>query len=196
MPIRIIILTLIVLFMESPLHGQGRYVVSCRPDLIAVSAQIAEGEMGKTEKNNRAPHVDAYNRSVGVPLGSPYCASSQYWCYLEATKRLGLSTKEIPLPRTGLAYNVYLYGKKHGKRSEFTVKPNDHIIWKNPNKHTGHTERVKKVIGNGWVQTYAFNTAINKGTSREGDGNGLKNRNVLAPLGRMQLKGILGVEPR
>lgn len=41
--------------------------------------------VGQTETHgaNRSPVIDAMNRLTGVPMGSPYCASFNAWCYQE-----------------------------------------------------------------------------------------------------------------
>ncbi len=44
---------------------------------------VARSLVGQTEKGgaNRSEVIDAMNRLTGVPLGSPYCASFNAWCY-------------------------------------------------------------------------------------------------------------------
>ena len=42
----------------------------------------AREQIGVVEQplgSNRGPEVDAYNKSAGAPLGSPWCASVQHW---------------------------------------------------------------------------------------------------------------------
>lgn len=47
---------------------------------------VAVPLIGQTETQgaNRSPIIDKMNRLTGVPLGSPYCASFNAWCYSEA----------------------------------------------------------------------------------------------------------------
>lgn len=47
---------------------------------------VATGLLGLRETNgsNRSPQIDAMNRFVGAPLGSPWCASFNAWVYKEA----------------------------------------------------------------------------------------------------------------
>jgi hypothetical protein len=47
---------------------------------------VANGLLGMRETNgkNRSPKIDAMNRFVGAPLGSPWCASFNAWIYKEA----------------------------------------------------------------------------------------------------------------
>ncbi len=47
---------------------------------------VSRGLTGQTETHgpNRSPIIDQMNRLTGVPLGSPYCASHNAWCYTQA----------------------------------------------------------------------------------------------------------------
>lgn len=190
----VVIAILMTILNPQNASSQRRYILPCRADLIEVSREYARQQMGKTERNNRAPHVDQYCRVVGIPLGSPYCAAGQYWCYWEACKRLSIGLENIPLPRSGLAYDVYRHARRYGKETGFEPHVDDAVVWKNPGKITGHTARIFRVLENGWVDTYEFNTVILRGTQREGDGNSVKRRNLKMPLSRMQIVGLVGYE--
>lgn len=184
----------ILLVIPRVTASQERYELPCRSDLLIKSEQIALGEMGKSEHNNRAKHCDDYNRSAGTSMGSPYCTSGPYWTYVQACKILNLDKSYIPFVKTALAANVFFYAKKNGKKSKEAVAKHDFVVWKKGNTIFGHIERVKSIIGNGWVETYAFNTG---GTDpREGDVNAIKRRNLRAPLGRMQIRGFVGFEAK
>lgn len=193
----VLILAILALFtIPSVIEAQERHELGCRSDLLLESEKFVIGEMGKTERNNDAPHVADYNNTAGTSAKSPYCASGQYWTYFEAAKKLGLNIKEIPIPKTALAYNIFLHGKKHGERTEYIAKRHDFINWKIPKKINGHVERIKSVLEGGWVETCAFNTSPNKGDQREGDINTVKRRNIYHPLQRMQIIGLTGFEAR
>jgi hypothetical protein len=169
-----------------------RYVLGCRTDLLLESERVVRSEMGKTEVNNDAPHVARYNAVVGAHRNAPYCASGQYYGFYRACENLKLSCSNIPIPRTALAYNVFVYSKKNGSKTKYDARRHDLIVWKTPGKITGHVERVRKIIGGGWVETYAFNTIRNAGNPREGDCNAVKRRNIYSPLHRMQILGLVG----
>lgn len=195
--IRVILLAMILCLLAiPPAKSQLRHELPCRSDLLVESEKIAAGEMGKTEKNNIAPHVRMYNKIVGTSPQSPYCASGQYYCYYAAAQKLGLAAGEIPIPKTALAYNVYLEGKKRGVRTGYAARIHDFINWKVVGKINGHIERVKSVLQGGWVETYAFNTSGNSGDPREGDYNAVKRRNIYHPLHRMQILGLTGFKAK
>jgi len=186
------IIVLIVILTTPPVSSQVRHILGCRTDLLLESERVISQEMGKTELNNDASHVALYNTVAGVDRRSPYCASGQYYGFYKACQILGIPYKYIPIPRTALAYNVFLHGKKYGLKTEYEAHRHDLIVWKTPGKITGHIERVRNVIGGGWVDTYAFNTTRNVGNPREGDCNAIKRRNIYNPLHRMQVLGLVG----
>lgn len=188
--IKTMLIILTIITIPSVIRAQARFELPGRADVLELSNEIMHGEMGKTERNNRAAHVDAYNRSAGIPLGSPYCVSAVYWACSTACVMLNLPLSEIPVPRTGLARAVWNYGKKYGVRTEYLPARHDRIIYGHVGKITGHHEVIDLVLKNGWVQTLAFNTSSRD--PRNGDANELKIRNVRAPLGRMQILGLVG----
>jgi|GEM_PF-905908 len=53
-----------------------------REAVLAAARQL----IGQRETHgpNRSPAIDAMNRITGVPMGSPYCASFNAWCYAAA----------------------------------------------------------------------------------------------------------------
>ena len=61
-----------------------------KPDLAVPIRErvinVANGLLGLRETNgkNRSPQIDAMNKFVGAPLGSPWCASWNAWVYKEA----------------------------------------------------------------------------------------------------------------
>lgn len=61
-----------------------------KPDLAVPVRErvvnVANGLLGMRETNgkNRSPKIDAMNKFVGAPLGSPWCASFNAWIYKEA----------------------------------------------------------------------------------------------------------------
>lgn len=57
-----------------------------KPDTRQAILAVARPLVGQTEShgNNRSPLIDGMNRLTGVPLGSPYCASFNAWCYNQA----------------------------------------------------------------------------------------------------------------
>lgn len=49
--------------------------------------RIVESKLTETHGPNRAPLIDAMNRAVGVPLGSPWCAAYVSFCFRQAGQR-------------------------------------------------------------------------------------------------------------
>jgi len=59
--------------LKKPLPARERVLAIARPLVGGMETQGA----------NRSPLIDAMNRLAGVPMGSPYCASFNAWCYAE-----------------------------------------------------------------------------------------------------------------
>ena len=104
--------------------------LSLRDALVTVArSQVGVHEVGG---NNRGPQVDAYNQSVPVPLGSPWCASSLNWISMEAAGQLGVPS---PYPRTARAI---IMGKQFTLKGR-PVKPGD-TFYIGSYSHTGMFE--------------------------------------------------------
>ena len=48
---------------------------------IDYAIQDARLPVRETGGSNRSPRIDAINRFVGSPIGSPYCAAGVSWCF-------------------------------------------------------------------------------------------------------------------
>jgi hypothetical protein len=99
------------------------------------SALVAKAieQIGVTDGgNNRGKRVDAYNKSVPVALGSPWCASVLTWISLEVGKDLGIPS---PYPRTARAIVVGKQFPLKGRK----VKPGD-TFYIGTYSHTGMIE--------------------------------------------------------
>ncbi len=90
---------------------------------------VARGLVGQRETHgaNRSPWIDAANRLTGAPLGSPYCASYNAWCYSEGKAPAGwprsawspdwvkaptwTAAKGGKTPRPGDAFGVWFTNK-------------------------------------------------------------------------------------
>jgi len=173
---------------------QNRYVLSCAKALVDESRKILWKQLGVTESTNRndGKEVEKYQKVLGLPSGSPYCLAGQYYCFAEAAKQLGLPKTSIPLPATGLSTALFRFAKLNGRRStEFSI--NDLIIWQRGRSIYGHTERIVGLGKKGWVETIGFNTRryVNK-QNRWVEGVFLWKRNLIHPLGRLNLLGFVG----
>lgn len=182
--------------MPELVFSQQRYVLPTKSELVQASREIMMSQVGITEKGgyNRGVMIDAYNRSIGNPLGASYCQAGQYWCYWTACNKLNIPYLYIPMPRNGLANSTFDNAKKYGYQTAYTPKNHDFIIWRMPGGYTGHIERVISSGKAGWVVTVGFNTSSGvKGSQDNGDGCFVRKRNVKAPLGRKQIRGLVGV---
>jgi hypothetical protein len=147
--------------------------------------------MGLTEKNNRGPHIKAYGLEVfGKPIdGFYYCLAGQYWAINQACKQLSLIN---PLLKTAHCNTLFNWALAKGMPTDNTLKTHDLVIWKYNNSASGHVERIDSVINQKLkiVKTYGFNTG--SGTSNNGNGNFIRTRRLLNPLGRMFWRGTIG----
>lgn len=172
--------------------AQSKYSLQCDSALLAVSEQVALAQAGVLEfSGNNDGEVEKYLRSVGLTNGSPYCAAGQFFCFDAAAKFLNLPEKEIPIPKTGLASAIYYKAKNCGVKQRFKADRHDLIVWRKGKTIFGHIERTIKIEKAGWIRTIAFNVNGNINGKRR-HGVFVKRRNIFHPLGRMQIRGIVG----
>ena len=184
---------------------QNKYALPCKPELLRKSDSIAKKQVGVREKtgHNDGIQVEKYLASVGRYRGEAYCMAGQYWCFVEAIRKLKeedinnlfhWTNDDIPIPKTGLANGAYNYAQQHGELVEYEPQVNDLIVWRNKGESSGHVERIIKVLENGWVMTVGFNTSNGKsGSQAEGNGVFIRYRNVYHPLSRILLiRGLVG----
>lgn len=181
-----------LIFIVGVCLGQERYELNVSKDLIVLSRKIAFSFVGEKEiQPNRSPKIDKINQTIGNPVGSPYCQAGQYYSYYSASSLLKKNYDNWPVPKNGLAISTFNLAKSKGKKNKkYFAKEDDFIVWKAPNNHTGHIERVVKVLNKGWVETIGFNVSINQ----KEEGIWIKKRNIYFPLNRIKkIKGIVGV---
>lgn len=182
----------ILLLNNSITVSQSRYILNCDTLLLNASMQVALAQIGVTEKTNKNDgiEVEKYLKSVGLGKGFPYCMAGQYYCYYEANKILKTVN---PIPKTALANKIFDVAQKKNRKSRYIPNKHDFIVWRTPKAVTGHIERVIEVKKGGWVNTIAFNTTSgNYGNQRDGGGVYIRKRNILHPLGRMAIRGLVG----
>lgn len=157
--------------------------------LLQTSEAILFQQVGvKEEAQNKGPMIKKYLNSIGLTEGYPYCLAGQYYCFEEAKKQTGLQN---PLPKTGLVMGLWNWATKNGKIRKGYAERHDLICWQKGKTIFGHIGRIIEVQKKGWVKTIEFNTGSN---IREGDGVYIRKRNLLQPLQRMKLKGLIGWE--
>ena len=180
----------LIFFFSMDSIAAEKYVVTVRKDLVEKSYDIMMGELGLVEKSNQNDGaVQKYLAIVGLKGNNPYCAAGQFWCFVMAAKNLKIAESNIPIPKTGLANNIYNYFKKNGTKSPFRAELHDLIIWRKGSSAFGHIERVIQSGKAGWVKTVGFNVReIPSGKQ----GVFIKKRNLYYPLLGMKLRGIAG----
>lgn len=195
-----IILIFTLLIIPVSIFANERYVLICDYRLLELSETIAIKQIGVIEKTgkNDGIEVERYLKSVGLTKGYPYCMAGQYYCYSEAVKKLAKNQIIVnnPIPRSALANKVFDVAKSKKNKVKYKAKRHDFIVWRTPKKSTGHVERIIKIDRGGWVETVAFNTTspvlLNDNNHRDGGGVYLRKRNILQPLGQMQIRGLVG----
>lgn len=123
--------------------------------------------LGKRETNgkNRSQVIDTLNKWVGVPLGSPYCATTLSYCLDQCAKVNG---DESPKPKTASSYQFRKWFENKGQLSWSA----DDLLrwagafggWTNPDLH-GHVFLIEKRYTAWWS---------------------LKNRNRVVALGTLE----------
>lgn len=131
--------------------------------------QIAMSYIGEQETNgkNRSPLIDKMNALTGVPMGSPYCASFNAWCYSQAKVPAGW-------PRSAWSPD-WVRNPTWKEGSGATPKPGDAFgIWFASQGRVAHTGLIREWQDNGVVITIEANTspvaAIGSVSDRDGDG--------------------------
>jgi hypothetical protein len=186
---------LILLLLAMPAAAQRKYVVPADGALLEASLDTAIAQVGTIELTgkNDGP-VAKYLASVGLPEGYPYCAAGQYYCFAAAADALELRRNLIPIRRTAVANAIYNDAQNRGKTAAYIPARHDLIVWRRRNSFSGHIERIVRLGSGGWVTTVAFNTGGQ--SDRDGEGVFLRKRNIFHPLGRMQIRGLIGFIPK
>lgn len=164
-------------------------MIKCDAKLWNESQNVLSKEMGHVEKGQNRGRCEVYQKSVNIPIGSPYCYALQYWTFSV------LDTLRNPLKKTGLVYSGFIHLKKTAQISKEKMQVGDLIFWKMSGKINGHIGRIRKVLRAGWCLSDEGNTSSGStGSQREGGGNFTRKRNLSYPLGRMNVLGIVGIK--
>jgi hypothetical protein len=191
---KIIICLFPLILFTLPAFAQKKYELISRKDILQKSLEIGLAEVGKTEKTNNNDGIAIkYLAPFGLPEGSPYCAAGIYWTFLQAAKELNLANREIPIPRTAVANEVYNFAEKQGKRVKYYPKINDLIVWRKSKTPFGHIERIISINGKNIVTSLAFNV---KDDISNKQGVFIKIRNIFHPLGRLAIRGLIGFQEK
>ena len=182
--------------------AQTKYEIIAEKQIVSSSEFFANSVIGVIEATgkNDGSIIEQMQKVGGGYKGLPYCYYYQYWCFWKAKQELDSECKKyiIPIPKSGSSQAPYTYALANGKKVKYEARKHDLIIWKSAKNWTGHIERVKEVLNNGWVETYAGNTSNGlSGDQREGNGIFLRKRNIKHPLSRILLiRGLVGYESK
>lgn len=136
-----------------------------------VATAVAQNGVRENRVNGRANNtgrmVETFQRSVGIPPGSAWCAAFVYWAIAEVAKKNGLS--EVPFLRHGYCPTIHSWAKNEGlvvttpQRGDAFLRMVDYP----DGRFASHIGLVTGVEGNRFT-TIEGNT--NAGLSNEGDG--------------------------
>lgn len=138
--------------------------------IIELVKKDVEENLRETDGKNRSPRIDSFNERVGVPLGSPYCASA-IWCAIDdACKLLNLKN---PIPPTGWSQafrrKSFVPEKYIKARSSLGNKGDVGVMQVTTDPQRGHLVLVAEDQKNTpKYDTYEYNT--DGSGSRDGDG--------------------------
>ena len=150
--------------------------------LLETVVAIAKTQIGVMEEppgSNRGKQVDKYHQSVGLnpSAGNPWCMAFVYWCFMEASVKLGVTNPAIKLAHclnVWKSANKLTYAKQvtaeRAKKDWKLVKPGMIFILEiSPLTRAGHTGVVESVnYMTGIMTTIEGNS--NENGSREGLG--------------------------
>jgi hypothetical protein len=166
----------IILLLLSVVCGPGSvYSSTLQERVISNSAKYLH--VRELNNDNRGPEIDSWNRYLGLPMGSPYCAAFGIWVYHESGH---------DLPKIGRCAFLWQKLKANGLRYKtFTaedvsmgieqVQAADIIIWRSGSNVTenwnGHFGIARGTYGRRIMPTREANTGpSNAGNQREGSG--------------------------
>ena len=130
--------------------------------------QVAQLYVGHREAApNRSPLIDYWNRRLGVPLGSPYCATFVSFC---------LDSAGVARPRVRAAlairFNIVGWSRRPDWMRPTELQRGWILVWRRGSTWQGHVGIVYKGTRRG-VWTIEANTTPGRSTpqrEREGDG--------------------------
>lgn len=148
----------------------------------------------ETGGHNRSPDIDRWNRYVGAPLGSSYCASF-------VSFNLGQSRVKFPATRTAWARGFLLPGQSVSARDalngKYLPKPGDIVVWTRPGGgHVGFVKQAARSPTPGQsplLYTIEANTSSgSSGSQANGDGVYERTRKI-QPFAKFRIVGFTPV---
>lgn len=178
---------ILTLLFSMCLMAQTKYVIPADIKTLEESrAFLKEYTKNKVTEESAPKLIREMLYSVGViDKNAHWCAALQYYAFR-------ITGRKSPIKRTGLANGIYDDAEKRGEKSSYRPEVDDLIVWKFPNKRTGHIGRIVQVLKAGWVFTIEGNTTSNNKNVRTGGGVFEKRRNIYHPIAKMQVRGLIG----
>ena len=134
---------------------------------------------------NRSPVIDGWNRSVGVPYGSPYCAAfvsavlTEVRCTAITTR--SARARAFINERRGVVIAVTAHTK---------ARPGDVVVFRR--NGGGHIGIVERIAEDGRVQCVEANTSSGRGGSQwNGDGVWRRMRTLYEPWSAFRITHIV-----
>jgi len=116
--------------------------------------QIAITQVGKEEVprgSNWGPTVQGYLNSVGITFAASWCMAFVYWCYVQASKQLGVVN---PMTKTGGVLNEYT----HEQLNQVHTPQVGDIFIMDLGNGLGHTGIIESIATDGTLHTIEGNT--------------------------------------
>ena len=130
------------------------------------AVDVALGFVGLREQGrNRGYWVDRFNKSVGVGVGAPWCASFVSFCLDSVKSKFPIRTA---VARGFLRIRKYVVPVGKVLRGEYVARRGDLVVWQRGNGWQGHIAFVLKQIGNNRFKTVEGNTSCGRVRGMDG----------------------------
>jgi lysozyme len=146
--------------------------------MLANVKRLIDQPVRESNGANRSVTIDSWNKRTGVPMGTPYCASS-IWCeWKDVCDSLGLKFPMRPTA-SSQAFVSAVPSKYVRKEGDLGRRGDAGVLQMSSDKSRGHMTilREDQASGSKDFKTYEFNT--NSAGSRDGDGGYAKTRNTV-----------------
>jgi hypothetical protein len=164
-----------------------------------VRAQLLTNEarrwIGITEMggDNRGQVVELFQRTVGIPPGSPWCLAFVQYCIAQVDRTCLIVTEGVPktskmAPGAGC---LAVWGSTDPAYRSNIPTVGSIVIWKHTGSGEGHAGIVQGVLPDGTgFYTIEGNTSPGGGVIRNGEGVYAKTHTIY-PTGPMELEGFI-----
>ena len=172
------------------ISSQNKYVLETKTDALPLVIKRAYQQIGVSRGDSI---VLGYLKTTGLESYNNWCAAGIVWSFTKGFadyNSLFNTNILIPIEPSAVANRHYNYARENGKNVYYESEIYDLIVWRQVNSWQGHIEIVIQVRERGWVTTIGFNTSSND--TRQGGFVEIKGRHIHNPLGRLQVRGLVG----